>query len=144
MNRKSQSSKYRETVWRACCLDCFGVPAPDGIVLCNLCHMIVAPGDDWHVSHVGAPKALGGVVVGVAHNHCNLEHGAAVVTPMVAKAKRQWRRHTGITRPGLGPHPMRFGRGSPVKKKLSGEIVARKSQSEQHRAAMAQRYGDFT
>lgn len=133
------SPKYRELLWRACCLDCFGNPAPDGIVLCNICHMTVVPGDEWDESHIGAPAALAGKQVGVAHRECNRRHNNEVVTPMVAKAKRQKRRHVGITGPGLSDQPLPCGKRSKMKKTMRGEVVARVSQSEAHREMMRRR-----
>jgi hypothetical protein len=112
------SAKYRELLWLACLDDL-------GRVHCNLCGLPVEAGSRWHDSHVGAPKALGGRTVGVAHDTCNLEHGSQVVTPMVAKAKRQFRKHNGITGPGLGKRPMPGGRRSKWKKKMDGSVVLR-------------------
>jgi hypothetical protein len=128
------SSRYRECLWLKC-------QDASGRVWCNLCGLEVASGSAWDESHIGAPRALKGRTVGIAHRLCNREHGRKVVVPMVAKAKRQWRNHNGITGPGLGCHPLPAGRRSGVSKKISGEVIARQSQSEKHRAAMAKRYG---
>lgn len=129
---KRHSSKYRELLWQACAND------GEGHVLCNICGLEVIPGDAWHESHVGAPAALGGNSVGIAHAKCNLEDGRQV-TSFVAKTKRMKRNHLGITGPGLGASPMAAGRRSRISKKLNGEVVVRKSQSEKHREMMERR-----
>lgn len=64
--------------------------------ICNLCDTPVQIGQPWDESHIGAPAALGGDTVGIAHRKCNRDHGAKVVTPFVAKAKRMRRRHIGV------------------------------------------------
>jgi hypothetical protein len=112
------SPRYRELLWIACRTD-------SGAVHCNLCSMEVIPGDDWDESHLGAPSALAGRTVGIAHRACNRRHGAEVVTPAVAKAKRQHRNHVGITGPGLSRNPLPGGRRSKYKKKMNGEVVLR-------------------
>jgi hypothetical protein len=126
------SLRGRELLWLSC-LD------HDGTVRCNLCGGPVRCGEDWHVSHVGAPKCLGGTSTGVAHAKCNRDHNHQVVTPMVAKAKRQWRRHNGISGPGLGSRPMAGGKRSDISKGFRG-VVARQTQADKHRRAMARRY----
>jgi hypothetical protein len=72
---------------------------------CNICPFLVLPWHAWDVSHEGAPHALGGTKVGIAHRRCNRIHGAKVVTPMVAKAKRQYDKHRGIH---VSRFPMRW------------------------------------
>ena len=94
----SYRARYRERVWRASCVDCDGRHTI--YPYCNLCGQPVRPGDLWDVSHEGAPAALGGRKVGVAHRACNQHHNHTEVTPMVAKAKRQHRRHIGASGPG--------------------------------------------
>lgn len=92
---------------------------------CNLCGLAVLPFDAWEESHTGAPKAFGGTVTGVAHKRCNREHGQKVVTPAAAEARRVRRKFIGAQGPGMGPRPMQGGRNSPLKKKMSGEVVKR-------------------
>jgi hypothetical protein len=126
----------RELLWLACLNDC-------GQVICNLCGGSVRCNEAWNESHVGAPKALGGTTVGIAHRKCNRDHGAKVVTPAVAKAKRIARKHLGIKGAGLGSRPMPGGRRSKQSKTMQNGIVTRQSQAEKHQAAMARRYGGF-
>lgn len=137
----SSSARHREKIWQANCIDCDGKPTvrPD----CNLCGLPVFPGDAWDESHVGAPAALGGTVTGVAHRACNQRDNHLVVTPMVAKVKRQARNHVGITGPGLGRCPMAAGRNSGRSRTMGGRVVARLSQAERHAVAMHARYGAF-
>lgn len=80
--------------------------------MCNLCPLPVRPTEPWDVSHVGAPKALGGRTTGVAHRACNRRDNNLVVTPMVARAKRLAAIAAGRKGPGLGKCPMRAGRFS--------------------------------
>lgn len=99
--------------------------------ICNLCGEPVNPHDHdparraWDESHIGAPKALGGRVTGVAHRTCNHKHGAEVVTPMVAWAKRQAARHAGDRGPGRGRYPMQAGRFSTVSKTFRNGLQPR-------------------
>ena len=92
---------------------------------CNLCGGDVLPGEAWDVSHFPVPAALGGTDVGVAHLRCNRDHGAKIVSPMVAKVKRVRQKHIGARERGKGSRPMPCGRRSPWLKKLSGEVVRR-------------------
>ena len=81
--------------------------------ICNLCDTPVTPGQPWDESHVGAPAALDGHDTGIAHRKCNRDHGAKVVTPFVAKAKRMRRRHIGIQKPRTITRWRKFN-GDPV------------------------------
>lgn len=67
--------------------------------LCNLCDLAIFPGQEWDESHFPIPKAFDGNAVGIAHRRHNREHGAKVVTPMVAKMKRQRSKHTRVSDP---------------------------------------------
>jgi hypothetical protein len=89
--------------------------------ICNLCGLEIAPGHQWHESHVGRPKALGGKETGLAHAQCNLDDGHEV-TRAVAKAKRIARKHKGCV---LTSAPLPGGRNSRWSKKLNGEVVER-------------------
>lgn len=139
----ANSPLYRELLWKAVASE-----REDGKVMCNLCGLEVAPGDDWqpwkgdwHESHIGVPKAHGGNKVGIAHPRCNTTDNNDFVTPFVAKTKRLYRNHNGITGPGLGRKPMAAGRRSNVTKKLNGEVVPRvKERGAKDRAAIEARY----
>ena len=89
---------------------------------CNLCPHPILPGELWDVSHEGAPAALGGTTTGLAHRRCNRIHGATVVTPMVAKAKREADKWRDIKRPS---NPMPGGREDSRKRTMKGEVVDR-------------------
>lgn len=90
--------------------------------ICNLCPLPILPGQEWDESHIGAPAALGGTETGVAHRKCNRDHGAKVVTPMVAKAKRGRQKFIGAWVPQT---PMRGGRSDSIKRTMSGRVVPR-------------------
>lgn len=103
--------------------------------MCNICRCPVGIGQAWDVSHDGVPKALGGTAVGIAHRRCNREDGHQV-TRVVAKAKRQARKHKGAFRTA---EKLPCGRTSRFSKKLNGEVVERKSQSEKLRETLQRR-----
>jgi hypothetical protein len=132
-----RSARYRERIWNTSCVDCDGKASPQPN--CNLCGLPVFPGDAWQISHVGAPAALGGIDVGVAHFLCNQRHGQQVVRPMVAKAKRMRRRHIGAVSPGLTPDRLPGGRRSPLSKTFRRGVVVRQTQIEKHWATLAAR-----
>lgn len=90
--------------------------------ICNLCDLPVYPGQEWDESHYPVPKALNGKRVGIAHRRHNREHGARVVTPMVAKAKRNFRKHRRISE---ALRPMRGGRYDSIKHKMDGDVIDR-------------------
>lgn len=90
--------------------------------ICNLCSLPIRPGQDWEESHEGAPHALGGARTGIAHKRCNRLHGAKVVTPMVAKAKRQFDRHHDIW---VSRNPLPGHKDDPRKRTLDGRVVDR-------------------
>lgn len=93
--------------------------------ICNLCDLPVAPGQEWDESHVGRPAALGGRDVGVAHRRCNRRHGAQVVTPMVAKAKRARQKH--IRAALRSRRPLPGARDSNIKIRMNGPPVDRRT-----------------
>ena len=94
--------------------------------ICNLCGFFVTRSHLWDESHDPAkPHAWGGTEVGIAHRRCNRLHAAKVVTPMVAKAKRQWRSDVGITGDGLGDSPLPGGRDDRLKRTMRGKTVLR-------------------
>ena len=92
--------------------------------ICNICDCPIGIGQAWHESHDpdGIPKAWGGTITGMAHAKCNLDHGAKVVTPMVAKGKRARAKHTGAYR---SQNPLPGGRNSPIKIRMDGTVVNR-------------------
>lgn len=77
----------RELAWQT------AETAGNGRVLCNLCGCEILPGDDWDISHVGRPACLGGVDIGPAHRACNMKDNVTFVIPLIARAKRIWKRH---------------------------------------------------
>ena len=91
---------------------------------CNLCPHPILPGEFWDVSHEGVPAALGGTVVNLAHRRCNRIHGATVVVPMVAKAKRTGDKFRDIKR---SRNPIPGGRDDPRKRTMGGEVVNRET-----------------
>lgn len=119
-SRRRLSSTAREKLYDRCC-------GNNKFPICNLCPLPILPGQEWDESHEGAPHALGGTETGIAHRKCNREHGARVVTPMVAKAKRGRKKHIGAW---VARHPMQGGRASGISKKMNGEVVARKTRAE--------------
>lgn len=125
------SAQHREEVWKRAEF------AGDGKVYCNLCSLEVIPGDDWDESHCPVPKTFGGTVTGVAHRACNIEDNIVFVTPRAAQARRQWRRHHGITGPGLGDTPMEGGKRSNITKTIKGAVKPRLSGNQKHWRAMA-------
>ncbi len=127
----NSSACCREIVWERAFAE------GNGHVFCNLCGGEVHIGDEWEVSHVGAPAALGGVDTGVAHKFCNREHGLAYVIPMVAKAKRMRRKHIGAAGPGFTDTPLPAGRQSNRIKKLNGKVEPRLPRYGKHARAMA-------
>jgi hypothetical protein len=106
-------------------------------VFCNLCSGEVHTGEEWEVSHIGAPAALGGTDTGVAHQLCNRQHGLAYVIPMVAKTKRMRRKHIGAAGPGFTDTPLPGGRKSNLRKKINGEVEPRLPRYASHARTMA-------
>lgn len=125
------SAHHREEVWKA------AEAAGNGHVYCNLCTLEVHPGDDWDESHSPIPKTFGGAATGVAHRTCNIKDNIEFVTPRAAQARRQWRRHRGITGPGLGDDPLPGGHRSNITKKLNGKVEPRLSGNQKHWRTMA-------
>lgn len=118
-SRNSFSAKERAEIFERCQIDGESFP------VCTICGFSVAPGQQWDVAHVGAPAALGGTEVGIAHRRCNREEGARVVTPLVAKTKRIREKHTGAREQGRGRRAMPCGRDSGWKKRIDGTVVRR-------------------
>lgn len=123
VNRRS--AKQREALW---CSEAGKARAAGrgDYPICNLCDFPVLPGRLWDESHDPAlPRAWGGTKTGIAHRKCNRRHGAEVVTPTIAKTKRQWRANLGISEPGISDNPLPGGRYDRLKKKITGEVVLR-------------------
>ena len=132
-------TKLREQVWQLECL----VASKLGrgtFPICVHCDLPVTPDQAWDRSHVAVPRALGGKSVGVGHRKCNQQDNNAVVTPMVAKAKRVHDKFVGIKGPGLGRAPMAAGRRSRVRKTMNHGVQPRKSLAQRHKEFLATRY----
>jgi len=92
--------------------------------ICHICGNKIYAGQDWEVEHI-IPMALGGDDRGknldLAHIEC---HRGKTKTDVgrIAKAKRQAARHVGKK---ISRNPLPCGKGSKMKKKLSGEVVLR-------------------
>lgn len=115
-SRRRLSSKQREELYDRC-------RGNNEFPTCNLCGLPVdGTREPWDESHEGAPHALGGTETGVAHRVCNQRDNHLNVTPMVAKAKRGRQKHIGAFQTR---HKLPGGRGSGVKKKIGGGVVAR-------------------
>ncbi|MES2671580.1 MAG: hypothetical protein V4673_14345 [Pseudomonadota bacterium] len=127
--RRKLSNRQREELYDRCRGD---KDVPD----CNLCGCPILLHQPWHESHEGAPHALGGTETGVAHAECNRRDGAEVVTPMVAKAKRNRQKFIGAFRT---KYPMRGGRNDRIKICIGGGVKPRKSLSQKHADLMAKR-----
>jgi hypothetical protein len=115
--RRGLSSTAREALYDRC-------RGENAFPICNIpgCGLPVLPHQDWDESHIGAPAAFGGTDTGVAHRKCNRDHGAQVVTPMVAKAKRGRQKFIGAW---VSNYPMRGGRNDSIKRTMSGRVVKR-------------------
>lgn len=137
LNRNSP--QYRELLWKALCVH--GDPAQAPFVICNLCDLPVSRDEDWHESHIGVPKALGGNKVGIAHADCNLEDGRKNVVPFVARANRMLKTNLGTAL--LSDTPLPFGRRDPFRKTIKGKIVPRLTQVERHQLMMTDRWRDW-
>lgn len=67
--------------------------------LCNICFVEITTGQRWHESHNPyLPKALGGLIDGIAHDRCNFKHAREYDVPLIAKAKRIRQKHIGAYR----------------------------------------------
>ena len=129
--RRSLSSTAREQLYDRCR---GSEPCPR----CNIpgCGAFVLPGQRWVESHFPSPHALGGVETGIAHFHCNAAYAAAVEAPLIAKVKRQRRRHIGARMPR---HPLPCGRDSPLKIKIGGGLAPRLTLSQRLKALAEKR-----
>lgn len=122
MNRRRLSGKQRELLYEreAAKAEAAG---RGGDPICNICQMPIRQGDAWDESHVPhKPRALGGTETGVGHRRCNRDHGAKVVTPLVAAIKRKRKKFLDIWR---SSHPMPGGKDSDRYRKVDGTVVMR-------------------
>ena len=93
---------------------------------CALCRLKIHAGERWEVIH---PIALanGGRDVSwnraPAHYRCHRTQTSTVDAPAIAKGRRQYEKHIGANLPSRRPLP--GGKGSKLKKKISGEVVTR-------------------
>jgi hypothetical protein len=133
------NSKKREALWQRESLAAH-LAGRGTSPICNICGLPVTPGQAWDESHDGAPKAFGGRSTGIAHRRCNHDHGAQVVAPAAAKAKRVHRKHIGAAGAGLGRYPMAAGRRSDVSKTMHHGLQPRLTGAQKHAAMMAARY----
>lgn len=90
---------------------------------CNICSLLIFPGQDWDESHNPLlPGAIGGAVTGLAHRRCNRRHNNTHDTPLVAKVKRIRQKHIGAFRTRT---QLPGGRDDPRKRTMRGEVVSR-------------------
>lgn len=92
--------------------------------ICHICQGRIAIGDAWEVEHV-IPLAQGGEDGGdnlrPAHVRCHAGK-TAVDAGDTARAKRREARHLGAK---ASRTPLPFGKRSPLKRKINGQIVRR-------------------
>ncbi|MDI1346236.1 MAG: hypothetical protein PSV22_19365 [Pseudolabrys sp.] len=118
------NSRKREALWQREQLAAY-LAERGKLPICNLCDRPVSPDEPWDESHDPAqPRVFGGKSTGVAHHACNHRHGAEVVTPLVAHCNRVRQKHLGTWR---SKFPLPGGRNDPRRRKVSGEIVSRKT-----------------
>lgn len=132
-------STLREQVWQLECLAAHKAGRGE-FPICVHCDLPVTPGQDWDRAHITVPRAFNGKSVGVGHRKCNQLDNNLVVTPAAAKAKAVWKKHHGISGPGLGQHPMRAGRRSGQRKTMRHGLQPRLTHAERHAAFIAKRF----
>ena len=89
--------------------------------ICRLCDLPIFPGQQWHDNHDRyLPHAIGGERDGISHARCNLNHNHTHDTPLVAKVKRQRRKHIGAHLPAFRLIP--GSKGSGIRKRINGEV----------------------
>jgi hypothetical protein len=114
--RKRLSTSAREALYES-------ARVAGGYPICPRCNLPVLHYQRWHAGHELSPL-LGGRVEAdqVEHAKCNVLFAAKVEVPLIAKNKRVRQRHIGAHQTR---RPMPGGRDSPLKKKMSGEVVSR-------------------
>lgn len=122
--RKRLSSAERQELYDSECLKA-RAKGRGLCPLCAICDLPILPGQQWHDNHDKyLPHAIGGKRDGISHARCNREHGHKIATPQVAKFKRIVRKHLDIHR---SSQPMQGGRTDRIMKKLTGDVVNRKT-----------------
>lgn len=132
-------TKLREQVWQLECLAAYRA-GRGKLPICIHCDQPVTPGQDWDRAHIEVPRAFGGKSVGVGHRKCNQRDNNLVVTPAAGKAREVYKKHHGISGPGLGNSPMRCGRRSGQRKTMNHGVQPRLTLAQQHKAFLARRY----
>ena len=113
--------------------------------LCHVCGLRIdaSRGERWEVEHK-TPIWLGGADdetnMAPAHVRCHREKTSKEAGDR-AKTNSQRQAFLGVPKPVK--KRMAAGRKSGLRKTLRNGVIPRLSQSEQHRALMAKRYGEF-
>lgn len=92
---------------------------------CENCNARLFPGN-VHYDHLRACGLLGDATLANCNVLCRACHSAKTRladVPNIARAKRRELRQAGINKPKR--HRWGYGRGDPMKKKVSGEVVPR-------------------
>lgn len=93
--------------------------------ICNICRSPIRPPGLWHVSHNPLlPAALNGLIDGIAHAKCNIDHARNFDVPLITKVKRIAEKHRDIHRPVIA---LPGGREDPRKRKMNGRVVSREN-----------------
>jgi hypothetical protein len=132
-------TKLREQVWQLECLAAYKA-GRGNLPICPHCDQPVTPGQDWDRAHITVPRAFGGKSVGVGHRLCNQLDNNQVVTPAASKAREVYKKHHGISGPGLGNSPMRAGRRSRERATMNHGVQPRRTHAEKHRDFLRRRY----
>jgi hypothetical protein len=99
--------------------------------ICNICDGPIGIGQRWHESHDPTkPRWLGGVVTGIAHARCNLDHAYSIDTPAFHKSNRIRQRNIGAKvrkgRPMVGTIDsgikLRVSGGRPIDRRTGREL----------------------
>jgi hypothetical protein len=112
--KRRMTTKERDAFYKAACGEA-------DYPICPYCLQPVRPSENWDEGHNGTPRALNGTDTSVWHSRCNRIHGAKVVTPLVAKVKRQYKKHRDIYR---SRNPFR-SREKPYVRTPGGELLDR-------------------
>lgn len=107
---------------------------------CESCTAKLFPGNVNYDFDHRVPDWLGGspslMNIAVLCKNCHGEKTREDITT-IAKVKRMKRSHLGVREPGRNVLPC--GRASGESKKITGDVVERKSQTQRHRETMARR-----
>lgn len=110
---------------------------------CHICQQPIQVGQRWDIEHVVPLSASGTDTdnnIAPAHIACHREKTSGEAT-VRAKTIRMRANHIGASGPCRSATPLPCGRRSGFKKTLNNGIVPRRSQAEQHRELMRERYG---